>query len=462
MHTVCLARSLSALFVAFFILMGVFVLTGISCSLNAPSIQPQVNGLVVANRLEKALKVLNSQPHAYGPNNELLFLLDKGLILHLAKHYPESIETLAQAQRKIDALYTKSLTRIAGSWIYNDYTAPYQGEDFEHVLVNVFQALNYVGLGQIGEALVEARDVDSKLNVINSLYPPQQKNVYREDAFVRFLMGILYEASGTAEDINNALISYQKAAQIYAGDYEPTYRTAVPRFLQENLLSTAQWMGEADFAPYRKQFPQAGFIPLKEKAQKAEVYLIQYNGLAPIKVQTSFPFPLPGGYMNKVAFPHYSERSYDTKSSRFIAVDRQRRESQEESELAEPLGAIAVKNLENRRIRVFVKAALRPTGKYLAERGLERKAQESWGDPSIPWYRSAASLYNLFSEQADLRSWQTLPDEIRLARLILNPGEYKLRVDNLNSNRETIEQVDLGTVILKAGEKKFFFIRTAL
>jgi len=83
----------------------------------------------------------------------------------------------------------------------NDLTLPYEGEDFETVLINVVAALNYVLLNQWDDALVEARKVDHKLNVINDRY--DKKNVYKEDAFARYLSGILYEGKG---ELNDAFI----------------------------------------------------------------------------------------------------------------------------------------------------------------------------------------------------------------------------------------------------------------
>ena len=62
----------------------------------------------------------------------------------------------------------------------------------------------------------------------------------------------------------------------------------------------------------------------------------------------------------------------------------------------------------------------------------------------------AGSLYNVFSEQPDLRSWQTLPARIRVARLIVKPGAYEV-----SAGSESLGQVTLG-----AGEKKFFVVRT--
>ena len=112
----------------------------VSCA-SAPTIQPQINGLVVAEKFDRAAKLLDSQSQtkSYGSNNELLYLLDRGMVYHLAGNYPESIKTFAAAKQKYDELYTKSLTKIAATWLVNDYNAPYRGEDFERVMINIFQ-----------------------------------------------------------------------------------------------------------------------------------------------------------------------------------------------------------------------------------------------------------------------------------------------------------------------------------
>ena len=89
-------------------------------------------------------------------------------------------------------------------------------------------ALNYTAAGHHEDALVEARKVDSKLNVINSRYADDKKNVYKEDAFIRFLMGVLYEAEG---EVNDAFISYRKAEEIYRNDYAANYGVSAPSLL---------------------------------------------------------------------------------------------------------------------------------------------------------------------------------------------------------------------------------------
>ncbi|MCM8813845.1 MAG: hypothetical protein NC924_07930, partial [Candidatus Omnitrophica bacterium] len=184
--------------------LAVFLLGG--CS-TIPKPQPLVSRGVNTGEYAAALSALTDNPSAYGRKNQLLYWFERGTVLHYKGDYEKSIEAFAQARREYDALYTKSVSAIASTWIWNDATAPYRGEDFELVTINIFQALNYALLGKYDEALVEARDVDSTLNAINAQYAPGQKNVYREDAFVRLLMGILYELRPLRENINDAFIS---------------------------------------------------------------------------------------------------------------------------------------------------------------------------------------------------------------------------------------------------------------
>lgn len=431
-----------------------------SCA-TAPSIQPQINQLVLAGRINKALAIIDNQPEAYGSHNKLLYLLDHGLLLHLSKNYKESISVFDQAKLEFDHLFTKSLTKMAGTWVINDYAAPYRGEDFERVALNIFQALNYANSGYIEDALVEARDVDSKLNAINSQYSIDYKSVYKEDAFARFLMGILYEIGGTKDDLNDAFISYIKAAEVYELNYTQNYGLNTPSILKENILTTVELMGPLEFQKYRRNNKDVQFFSLQEKKRKAEVYLIQYNGFSPIKVQDSVPIPLPDRHIIKLAFPRYISRVWQIKSSRLKAKSEFKEEFLAETELCQDISAIARRDLANRKARVIAKAVLRPAGKYFIEKELGKNIRKRYGEDSAEGFTFISNLYNLSSEQADLRSWQTLPAEIRIARLLLDQGTYEFTVENFNDEKKKIREVKLEAIRLNPGDKKFFMIRTA-
>ncbi len=437
----------------------VFMFLGAGCASAPPMIQPQVNGLVVANRLPQAIRVIENQSQAYGPNNELLFNLDRGMVYHLAGQYRESINSFEQAKTIADNLYTTSLSKSGLAWLSNDYVTPYRGEDFEQAMLHIFQALNFVALGEMDEALVEARQVDAKLTLLNSQYPPDQRNVYREDAFIRLMMGIIYEVSGTPDDLNDALISYQKALAIYQQDYGANYETPVPVILKENLVSLAHYLGVSLDGASTQLLLNMKPLSVPERRRKAEVYVVQYNGLSPIKTQSSYPAPYDG-YVTKFAFPKFRERFFEGKKFKLLARSAGLEVGQSWADLTQDIARIAQKNLENHRIRLYAKAALRPLGKFALAKSQEDQVRDGLGDQAVGWYKAATSLYNVYSEQSDLRSWQTLPAHIHVSRLVLDPGEFQLQLESYNEEDHRVESLDLGTLTLQAGDKKFMVVRT--
>ncbi len=424
-------------------------------------IQSQVKNLTLQNNYSKACTLLNDNPARYGRNNILLYLLDKGFILHLAGDYKASIDAFDKAKLKFDELYTKSVSGIVSTWLINEYSAPYRGEDFERVMINIFQALNYLMTGNLEEALVEARDVDIKLAAINTHYKPNEKNVYKEDAFARFLMGILYEAHDTREDLNNAFISYAKAIAAYEDDYVRNYGLTVPDILKENILSVAEYMGRDEFTVYKAKYKGVAFLSLKEKAKKSEVYLIEYNGFSPVKEEAMLLIPLPDAYVFKLAFPKYVQKSQEVQQIVFGARGSTDNEAFEAcTQAAEDISALAVKTLENRKVRVRVKALTAATGRYLWERKQEENIRKRLGGQAADGFKIVSNLFNVYSAKADVRSWHTLPSEIRIARLFLEPGEYSFFVDTQNAQGNNSKTVELGRMKLSSGEKKFFLIRT--
>ncbi len=421
------------------------------CSSKSTLIQPQINALVIANKHQHALKILEENEEHYGKNNQLLYLFDYGMVLQLAGKYEQSIQVFEQAKDLYDQLYTRSLTQKASTWLINDNTDNYRGEDFERVLLNIFQSLNFAQGGQFEEALVEARDVDRMLKLINGQYKKDRLNVYKEDAFARLLMGALYEAQAGLDNLNDAYISYKQALNVYEKSYRPNYNTKTPRILKENILTLASVFDKDKLSKMKKKFKDVRFISYEEKSKKSQVYLIEYQGYSPIKYESHLPIPLPNGILAKLAFPKYDERSYSTVDSYLKAVGDDKKVFIEGLIQVENISQIAVANLKSRQTRIISKATVRSAGKYLLESQQSDVIEKKYGEGASEGFNFLSTLFNLSSEQADVRSWQTLPSEIRISRLILEPGQYKIYHD----------KKILANLSLQAGETKFFISRTA-
>ncbi len=406
-----------------------------------------------------ALKVIKDNKGSYAKRNAALYYLEEGIISHFASRYKESNQSLSKAESIMDELFTRSISKQAASFMINDNTIPYRGEDFENAMVNMFMALNYVGLGLNEDALVEARKVDNKLNIINSRYAEGKKNVYKEDAFIRFLMGVLYEVDG---ENNDAFISYRKAEEIYRTDYLKNYGVSPPAFLIENLLSSAKTMDfNEEIKEIKSQYTNVDFMSPAEKREIAEIYCIHYNGLGPAKMEKRWVVPLPDGYVVKVAFPEFKKRYYQItrgvitlksltsgSSYRFPTI------------LMEDISSIAVKNLENRMGRIKAKAIARATTKYLATKGASRLAKEREGNLAGLLVQVAGNVAAAATEQADIRHWRLLPDEIRVGKIIVPPGEYEGEINFLNTDGSTISSKRIEPFTIGGGEKRFLTFRT--
>lgn len=429
----------------------------------------QVENFQARQQFAEADAVIVKHESGYGERNAVLYDFDRGMMLHLAGQYAQSNQYLARAEDRIDQLYTKSVSAETGAMLTNDNTLPYEGEDFEKVMINVFSALNYVYLGEWDEALVEARKVDHKLNLLNDQY--LKKNVYKQDALAQYLSGILYEAKG---EVNDAFISYRKADEAY-GDDRKNYGTPMPPPLPADLLRTTAALGfTEEHQDYLNRFPDTPWMTEKELQSRAELIFISYTGRSPVKEDYFITAPVPDGrggtYILRVALPKFVPLpdKVGTAEVHLIPADGEAASApgtggaiSQQVFLAEDITAIAKKNLEDRIGRITAKAIARATAKYLASRAIRKGVEGTKGENSLAGFLAdvGTNIYSLATEQSDKRSWRTLPDRIQMARLAAPPGTYTVEVEYYDRAGGLIERKTFPEMTLKAGEKRFLGYR---
>ncbi len=417
---------------------------------------PKIDGLARQGKFLEAAKLVEESKDIYDERNEVLYNLDRGLLYHYGKNYKASNEAFEEAERRMDELFITSIASNVGAFLVNDNTLAYRGEDFESVVVNIYRALNYVMLGQIDSALVEARKVNEKLQFINTKYDPDKRNVYKEDGFARLLTGILYELGGTRADANDAFIANRNAVGNYRDDFTPQYGFGAPTLLKSGLLTTAAFMGREELGLARKAFPDIELLSLRDLRKKGRLYFIHFAGRSPIKVEDAIQQLLPDGYTIRIVFPKYQPRSYTVHGSAILVNG----EAAVRLEPAEPIGPIAIKNLDNRKLRVAVKAIARATTKYLATKVAQKAVEEEKGAAAGLLTMFAGNVAAAATEQADLRAWQTLPDKILVGRVVLEPGKYDLGAQYLSSTGGVVATEELGEVEIKAGQARFFILHS--
>src|SRR5262245_51261749 len=231
--------------------------------------------------------IVASAVNDYGEKSRVLYGMDRGMTLHLAGEYQQSNAVLEQAEQELDRLYTRRIRTETFAFMTNDTALFYEGDPYEQVLINVLKALNYAELGQWDDALVEARRIDHRLNVLSDR--TTEKNAYRDDGFARYLSGILYESTG---EVNDAFIAYRKAYEIFEAT-RPWSHTGVPSQLEADLLRTAEALHfTQELAEYQSLFPDTKWETSQTLQRLAQVVVISYNGRAPRKEDQFLDLPI--------------------------------------------------------------------------------------------------------------------------------------------------------------------------
>ena len=391
----------------------------------------------VSGNIEAADKTLTASGKKVKQKDILLYYLNKGVVMQMLGDYTESNKYFEQAYIYIED-FKKNLAAEAASLITNPSVKPYPGEDHEVVLIHYYMALNYILLGNLNEALVECRRLNNKLNALFDKYE-YKKYRYKVDAFAHNLMGIVYDATG---DANNAFIAYRNSYNAYNEIYKSNFNVSVPEQLKQDLLRTAYLNGfREELRKYENEFNTR--YSHRNNSGQGELIFFWHNGMGPVKSEwsinfaiqkgqggavmfvndemgLSFPFVVPSANdRNKlsdmkfirVAFPKYVERKPVYRGA-YLNVGS----GKYELDQAENVNAIAFSTLEDRMLRELGSSLLRLALKQIAEEQV-RKESEGLG--------MLLSAVNAATEKADTRNWQTLPYLISYARIPLNEGEHK-------------------------------------
>jgi len=436
-----------------------------------------------AGEPQQAANIIEQAKGEYDSESRLLYLLDRGMTLHMAGQYEQSNQVLEQADQFVEQLFTIRLHNEAMAFLINDTELPYRGAPYERVMINVIKALNYALLGNFPEALVEARRIDHRLNL---LMDSTDKDQYHDDPFARYLTGVLYEAFG---DVNNAWVAYQKAEEDYR--LAATWSGVIfPEVLKEDLIRITKALHLfPEYERYRQAYPDVQDSGNNPDAM-AQLVIVSYNGEAPQKKDVFLDLPISLDALQLVALTHHGfyrgagyPRGIDAvlygiqgdivrvalpklirhpsrvSYTRVQATTRMSEPYEVKTERVADLGETAKKNFDDGYPAVVVRAVARAAMKMGAAKGLGIGAQAAANHNSQRWVgllvSTIAQVFAIVTEKADTRSWQTLPDHIQIAKMWLSPGTYSITLTSYDQQDQLIGPSSTREVTLAKGETRF-------
>lgn len=383
-------------------------------------------------------KVLNAESRG---QDKILYTMERGRTAQVLGKFAESrhefgtaIETIRDNENKAVVSVGKIGANLAALTV-NDNLLPYEGEGYERILLHHYQALNYLIGRDLEGAAVEIRWANSEQesalkrheeevaearrrarrdpigNPLESKAFLQQyaqldevagavKNSF-QNAATFYLSGLTYELQGLLDD---AYIDYRRALELRPDN----------RYLQRDVLTLARRLGRDDDLRELEN----RFVPIDGAGHDADdsgsLVVLYEEGFVPQRSEIKVAFATPSGVI-PLALPYYREHG---NAPRPLRIDLDGRIM--ESETLCDVRLLAIKSLRERIGSLVVRQLLRAIAKVQTQ----KLAREKLG----PLGEFAANIYSLISENADLRSWTMLPDNMQLLRVSLPPGEHRLEL----------------------------------
>ena len=440
---------------------GVAALTGLMLQLTGcagsttftaypKKVEPLVSSISSRQELDLSKLLLDERGGADG----ILYNMEYGryaLIFNKLDQSKTSFEQAIQRIEKNDQKATISASdagATAAAVAVNDNAIPYAGDGYERVMLHHYQALGYLkkknleGAGveirranaeqesalaafekEVVEAQAEARKKQINPNAFAAQYAQldevagRVKNSF-QNAYTFYLSGMVYELSGQP---NDAYIDYKKALEIYPQN----------RVLQRDVLRLAKSLSMTeDYQALKQRFKQVKEAPVLDTTQ-GEVVILFEEGIAPQKKELKLALPIPSVGMITAAMPIYQERVLPVTPLRLSLKGQP-------LALTEPIcdiKALAVKALKEKVPMI----ATRQLARTITKAATQKLAQQKMGDLG----GLAAMVYNIASENADLRSWLTLPSNAQVTRITLPAGQHLLGLDRIGSNVAGTVPVDV-------------------
>jgi uncharacterized protein len=208
---------------------------------------------------------------SYKQKDRVLYYLDVGMLYHYSAEYEKSNAALDEAERGIEELYSKSISKAITSGVLNDNALEYAGEDYEDIYLNIFKGLNYIALGDLEAASIEIRRVHIKLNILEDKYRTLIEE-YNESS----------EAEGEIEALTNRfhndVLARYLGLLLYRYENNPDSARIERDYIEDAFKSQSHL--------YDFNIPE--FPVLEADPEMAQLSVLAFSGISPRKVAETF------------------------------------------------------------------------------------------------------------------------------------------------------------------------------
>ncbi|MGX9460035.1 COG3014 family protein [Shewanella sp. A14] len=368
-------------------------------------------------------------------NDGLLYAQEAGRIMQIAGNFTRSktyYQQAINAYQAFDDKATVSASKIgagASSILLNDNAIPYRGPGYERIMLHQYQALNYLFSGDSQGALVEVRRSNELQSMEQARYQQSQKSVQNMangtidaqvaqlsqeagsvtssflNAYSYYVTGLLHEL---ANEPNDAFIDYRKAAQI----------TPDNTYLQQDLVRLAKQLAMPQYDEFKKRWGDA-VLPT---ANQGQVVFIVERHFVPEKQSITVPFLLSGNWQT-ASLATYPPQHQSLDESKIHGLDQ----TLVAQNIAN-INALAINALKEDLPAALFRQAARVYAKYRLNQSAQSNSRSA--NNQIDAGAMVMQIFNIISEQADRRSWLTLPRQAQIAKQFATAGDYVISLND--------------------------------
>jgi uncharacterized protein len=370
-------------------------------------------------------------------SDSLLYHLERGELLRLAGRYPDSQQAWLEADafvRKWEEAAIANPERLFGgamSLLVNDASRPYEGEDFEKVMLTTRMALNHLALGEWDKARVAIKRTHEREALVAKLRERQLRKLEedgegRAQRSFRDLDGYPVQTIDSPE-VNALRNSYQSAFSHYLAGF-------VYEALGEPSLAAAGYRQAIELQPGAPLLDQAlaglDARVFDRDAGRSELLVVIESGAAPARSSVNINLPVPtdaGFLLVPMSFPSIRDQPR-TPPTGSLSID-----GSASSNVATltSVDLMARRALRDDMPAIMLRSIARATTKGILQRQAMKRDDSGLAG-------ALAIIGTIVTERADERSWRTLPAEISIARASVSPGRHTLEVE-MDGSRHSFE-----------------------
>jgi hypothetical protein len=378
--------------------------------------------LAAAGNIDGAIRQLEGNNKRR--SKDLLYYLELGELQRLNRRYDDSAKAWLVADARVQAWEKTALAnpeKLLGgvtSVLINDKSTPYEGHDYEKVMLTTRLALDHLARGDFETARVDIKRTHEREAVIAELRKKELQKT-EEEARKRGMKTGFKELNGypvqtiDSPEINALKNSYESAFSHYLAGF-------IYEALGEPSLAAAGYRQAIELQPNHPQLEDAlAGLDTRVAARDdgyTDVLFVLESGTAPARQSRHFSLPFP--YRDRLLLVPVSFPVIAPTQPSFMPAQLQiQGEAPISSTVITSIDLMARKALQEEMPGIVLRGIIRSSTKAIAQYQAGKNDQTGLAV-------LAMAIGSMVTESADERGWRSLPAQIAIARARIPSGEH--------------------------------------